>query len=180
MSDVSSNTHFVQDYKQVDDIGYRKALAFRPGYVLPSWLDTRLGTDEGDFFTDRGVFVPTTATPTGSPVSGTATPTPDSTATPSATSPAISTASSTRTNTPVPTATGAPTGSTTANRHVHGNFYPHRNYSTQPDCSNCDSYFLGNAHRTGHRYKYRHDHGHAHTLSKRNSSCQRDSRFHSY
>src|SRR5205814_1209779 len=71
VSDVSSNPDHVSDYKGTDDVGYRKALVYGPDYVLASWLDTRLGSEQGDFFTDRGVFgVPD---PTSSP---TPTPTP--------------------------------------------------------------------------------------------------------
>ena len=73
VSDVSSNADHVPDYKGIDDIGYRKSLVFGPDYVLPSWLDTRLGNYQGDFYTDRGTFASVSVTPT--PIPPTSTPT---------------------------------------------------------------------------------------------------------
>ena len=69
VSDTSSDPEHVPDYKGIDDLGYHKALAFGPDYVLPGWLDTHQGIREGDFFTDRGTFLlPPTATNTVVPV----------------------------------------------------------------------------------------------------------------
>lgn len=61
VSDASSNADEVQDYKGIDDVGYRKSLVYGPGYVLPTWLRAREGTRQGDFNTDRGVFAPVPA-----------------------------------------------------------------------------------------------------------------------
>ncbi|HEX9989908.1 MAG TPA: S-layer homology domain-containing protein [Chloroflexia bacterium] len=97
VSDVSSDPEAVPDYKGIDYIGYRVPLVFGYDYILPGWLDTRRGTRNGDFFTDRGVLpVPTvTPLPTQTPGGPSATPEPTNTSiptsTPTATSPIPST-----------------------------------------------------------------------------------------
>ena len=73
VTDVSGDPNRVQDVKLVDEIGFRKSLVFGPDFVVASWLDTRLGEQQGDFFVDRGAFpaitptLPPTGTPTASP-----------------------------------------------------------------------------------------------------------------
>jgi hypothetical protein len=99
ISDVSSNPDSLPDYKDIDDLGYRNAIAFGPDYVLPLWMDTRLGTSQGDIFTDRGSFnVPSPTPTTTSEVTATPTPTGTSTATPTITTGTTAT----------PTPTGTP------------------------------------------------------------------------
>ena len=84
VSDVSSDAREVPDYKGINDVSYRKGLVFGPGYVLPSWMDTRRGSFQGDFMVDRGVY--TVQTPTVAPTS-----TRTQTAVPTATVTAVST-----------------------------------------------------------------------------------------
>jgi hypothetical protein len=69
VSDTESNPDHVQDAKQIDEIGFRKALLFGQEYALASWLDTRLGAQQGDFFVDNAAVATNTptATPTGTP-----------------------------------------------------------------------------------------------------------------
>ncbi|MEP6776641.1 MAG: sialidase family protein, partial [Chloroflexota bacterium] len=68
VSDTESNPDEVRDAKQIDDIGFRKALFFGQGYAIASWLDTRLGSRQGDFFVDNAPVATNspTATPTAS------------------------------------------------------------------------------------------------------------------
>lgn len=81
ISNSSSDPDAVQDVKLIDEMGFRKSLVFGFDYAIASWLDTRLGGRQGDFFIDRGTFAaitptPPTMTPTSSPTSVvTATPT---------------------------------------------------------------------------------------------------------
>ena len=64
VGDKESNPDEVRDAKQIDDIGFRKALLFGQGYAIASWLDTRLGNRQGDFFVDNAVVATNTPTPT--------------------------------------------------------------------------------------------------------------------
>jgi hypothetical protein len=98
VSDQSSNPDVVPDYKGIDWLGYRRSLVFGPDYVLPSWLDTNTLQNQGDFFTDRGVFSIVTSTPTSIPT--VAQPSPTNTA-----APPSPTRTSTSTYTPTPTRT---------------------------------------------------------------------------
>ena len=77
VGDRESNPDEVRDAKQIDDIGFRKALLFGQGYAIASWLDTRLGNRQGDFFVDNAVVATNTptVTPTNMPAAST-TPTP--------------------------------------------------------------------------------------------------------
>ncbi|MEO8285580.1 MAG: S-layer homology domain-containing protein [Chloroflexota bacterium] len=90
VSDISSNPDNLQDLKFIDDVGYRKSVVYGPGYVIPTWIDTRLGTRKGDFFVDRGIIsggITPTATPTTIPTgtsTATAQPTVTATTTPGA------------------------------------------------------------------------------------------------
>ena len=59
VTDVSSDPDRIPDVKNVDDLGDYQALVFGPDYALPSWIDTRTGDRDGNFFTDRGVFTTT-------------------------------------------------------------------------------------------------------------------------
>ena len=112
VTDVSSDPDVLGDTKGIDDIGIRKALVYGPDYAIPSWLDTRLGSGQGEFFIDRGIITTTTATPTWTP---THTPTRTATSPPptgTAISSAISTATTTRT--PVSTIPATATAASTA------------------------------------------------------------------
>jgi hypothetical protein len=77
VSDRESNPDEVRDAKQIDDIGFRKSLLFGQGYAIASWLDTRLGNRQGDFFVDNAAVA--TNTPTVTPTA-TATTAPTQTA----------------------------------------------------------------------------------------------------
>ncbi|HET9493917.1 MAG TPA: sialidase family protein, partial [Chloroflexia bacterium] len=106
ISDVSSNPDSLPDYKDIDDLGYRNAIAFGYDYVLPLWMDTRLGERQGDIFTDRGTFSVPSPTPTS---------TGQATSTPTRTSSPTPTLTPTLTRTATPTGTAAtPTATTTA------------------------------------------------------------------
>jgi hypothetical protein len=67
VSDVSSDPDRLVDFKGIDDIGFRKSLVYGPDYAVASWLDTRLGLQQGEFFIDRGTVLITT-TPTLTPI----------------------------------------------------------------------------------------------------------------
>ncbi|MEO5953829.1 MAG: S-layer homology domain-containing protein, partial [Chloroflexia bacterium] len=64
VSDTSSDPDRLIDIKGIDDIGIRKSLVYGPDYALPSWVDTRLGVQQGEFFVDHGAVPTTTPTPT--------------------------------------------------------------------------------------------------------------------
>jgi hypothetical protein len=102
ISDVSSNPDSLPDYKDIDDLGYRNAIAFGYDYVLPLWMDTRLGERQGDIFTDRGAFAVPSPTPTStSQATSTSTPTHTRTATRTATpTSAVTAVTPTSTSTP--------------------------------------------------------------------------------
>ena len=102
VSDVSSNPDYVQDVKGIDDLGYRKGLAYGPNFAIASWLDTRAEmVRSGEFYIDRGIITgPTpTLTPTAPVASPTRTPTTQ----------AGGSATSTRTNTPATVTTATAT-----------------------------------------------------------------------
>jgi hypothetical protein len=54
ISDVSSDPSHRYNNKGVADLGFRKPLIFGRNFVLAGWLDTRLGTQQGNFFVDSG------------------------------------------------------------------------------------------------------------------------------
>jgi hypothetical protein len=56
VSDHSNDSDRAQDFKGINDLGYRKDIVFGSGSVLASWLGTPLGQFEGDYFVDRGIF----------------------------------------------------------------------------------------------------------------------------
>jgi hypothetical protein len=88
VSDLSSDANQVPDAKGIDDLGYRKDLAFGSTDALAGWIDTRDEPQQGHIYVDRGVFGVSTAT-------ATATNTPVLTTSPTATGTATTTASPT-------------------------------------------------------------------------------------
>ena len=86
VSDVSSDPDQLQDYKGINDLGLRTALVYGPDYAIAGWLDTRVASQLGEFFVDRGTMAVETPVPTETPV---ATDTPASTGTSTATSTSV-------------------------------------------------------------------------------------------
>jgi hypothetical protein len=107
ISDVSSNPDSLPDYKDIDDLGYRNAIEFGYDFVLPLWMDTRLGERQGDIFTDRGTYNLPTLTPTNTP-QATNTPTLTRTSTPTRTSTRTPTYTTVPSATPTITVTSVP------------------------------------------------------------------------
>ena len=72
VSDTSSNPDSLTDVKGINDLGFRKDLAFGPDYVLPGWVNAQQDANLGDFYVDRGVrAVGPSPTPTRTPGSTT-------------------------------------------------------------------------------------------------------------
>ncbi len=85
VSDTSSNSDSLTDVKGINDMGYRRYVAFGPDYVLPAWINAEQSANRADFFTDRGVLLPDPSpTPTSVPPSPTLTATSEATTTPCA------------------------------------------------------------------------------------------------
>jgi hypothetical protein len=87
ISDMSSDPDRLQDFKLIDDVGYKKSLVYGDDYAVASWIDTRLGDWQGDFFIDRGTVggTPTATVTTTVIATGTSTSTPEASASPSVT-----------------------------------------------------------------------------------------------
>jgi hypothetical protein len=56
VSDYSSQPDKAQDFKGIDDLGFRKDIVFTPGHVLASWMGTPLDIQAGNYNVDRGTF----------------------------------------------------------------------------------------------------------------------------
>ncbi|HKP52894.1 MAG TPA: S-layer homology domain-containing protein [Chloroflexia bacterium] len=125
VSDTSSNSNSLTDVKGINDLGYRKNVAFGPDYVLPAWINAEQAVNRADFYTDRGVFLPdATTTPTTTATSTAVQPSPTRTATTGSTATVISNNTSTPTSTSIPATTATACSIAFTDVQLDHTFYP--------------------------------------------------------